>query len=272
MPELPEVETIVRGLRKNLRGDRFSSIEIFRDDPVISRDPDAFVARLKGAGIENVLRRGKYLLFKLAPSGWLVGHLRMTGKFILTGKPDNIDKYDRLWFHMDSGRTLVFSDMRCFGTLECVESLEDWERQRQLGKEPLSEEFDPRWLKRVLRNSPREVKPVLLDQKLVCGIGNIYASEILFRSRVNPRRRSKRVLFREWTAIVDNTRLILELAIEKNGTSISDFRKIDDKSGEFQNFLQVYDKAGEPCPLCETPIQRMVQQQRSTFFCPQCQR
>ena len=272
MPELPEVETIARGLDSSVRGEIIESLEIFRSDPIIQGDLKWFIESLEDRKILGVRRRAKYLLFKLHPFGGLIGHLRMTGKFSLSLQKGDPGLYERVRFHLKSGRVLSFSDLRCFGTLEYVDSLEAWENSKVLGCEPFSDGFDAKWLKKRFSISRREIKPALLDQQLVCGIGNIYASEILFRSRIHPGRKTKRVKLRECKILVEQTRSILEEAIKKNGTSISNFRRIDEKSGEFQNFLRVYRHKEKPCRDCGTPIQRLVQQQRSTFYCPGCQK
>ncbi len=271
MPELPEVETIVLGLNEELYGETIDSLEIFRSDPIIQGDPEFFNEFLCGREIQKVSRRAKYLLFHLHPDGGMVVHLRMTGKFTLTEKAGIPGPHERIWFHLKKGRVLVFSDLRCFGTLECVDSLEKWERSKKLGHEPFSQDFNAKWLRIRLKKSNREVKPLLLDQQLFCGLGNIYASEVLYRCGINPCRKAKRIKLKEWELIVDQTRKVLNEAIEKNGTSISDFRKVDEKTGEFQNFLRVYECEGKPCISCGMPIQRIVQQQRSSYFCPGCQ-
>jgi formamidopyrimidine-DNA glycosylase len=167
---------------------------------------------------------------------------------------------------------MIFDDIRCFGTLEVYEKLADSKSLLKLGIEPLSAELNPNFFIKRMSSSTREIKTVLLDQKIVVGLGNIYASEILFRSRIHPQRAAGKLLKNEWTKIIKYTQSILEEAIKNNGTTISDFRRVDDKTGKFQQFLQVYGKNKQACPKCDVPIQRIVQQQRSTFFCPECQK
>ena len=271
MPELPEVETIVRGLDRELRGETIDSLEIFRSDPIIQGDPESFSEFLCGRKIKAVQRRAKFLLFHFEPVGGMVVHLRMTGKFTLTETKEPPGPHERIWFRLKSGRLLIYSDLRCFGTLECHESLDAWEDSKKLGPEPFSQDFNAKSLRKRLRESHREVKPLLLDQGLLAGLGNIYASEVLFRCGINPCRKGKRVKLREWEKLVDETRSVLNEAIEKNGTSISDFRRVDEKTGEFQNFLRVYEREGKPCVSCGMPVQRIVQQQRSSYFCSGCQ-
>ena len=272
MPELPEVETVVRGLRSLITGQTIQRAEVYREKTVPASTPEAFAAAIQGHTIKSVTRRAKYLLFQLEPESVLLGHLRMTGKFVVADPPSEPAPHDRAWFWLGSGQILIFTDMRNFGTLELFPSANEIPKLQVLGPEPLTDDFDTRYLYPRLKASSKEIKPFLLDQRLVAGIGNIYASEILFASGVLPQRSSHSLKKKEVQAIVENTRRILLSAIEYNGTSVSDFRQVDEKTGEFQNFLQVYDKESQPCPRCEVPLQRIVQQQRSTFFCIGCQK
>jgi formamidopyrimidine-DNA glycosylase len=272
MPELPEVETVVRGLRGLVVGQTIQRAEVYRERTVQGSNPKAFAAAIHGHTIETVTRRAKYLLFQLQPKSVLLGHLRMTGKFVVAEPPAEPAPHDRAWFWLSNGQVLIFTDMRNFGTLELFPSAAEIPKLLVLGPEPLTEDFDSRYLHSRLKARSKEIKPFLLDQRLVAGIGNIYASEILFASGIHPQRGSYSLKNREVQAIVENTRRILLTAIEHNGTSVSDFRQVDEKTGEFQNFLKVYDKESQPCPRCEVPLQRIVQQQRSTFFCMGCQK
>lgn len=272
MPELPEVETVVRGLRELVTGQTIERAEIFRERTVPGSDPEAFAEAIRDHRIESIQRRAKYLLFQLQPQAILLGHLRMTGKFVVSAPLPTPAAHDRAWFWLSNGQLLIFTDLRSFGTLELFPSLESIPKLEQLGPEPLSGDFDQKYLYSKLQASRREIKPLLLDQQLVAGIGNIYASEILFACGVHPQRNANTLRKKEVSALVEQTRRILLAAIEHNGTSVSDFRQVDEKTGEFQNFLQVYDKEAAPCPRCQTPLQRIVQQQRSTFFCLGCQR
>jgi len=272
MPELPEVETIVRELRNEIIGDKISSVDIFRINPIIQGDLVKFKQKLNGKKLLNITRRAKYLIFHLEPKSFLIAHLRMTGKFIVSNSITEPSKYNRLWFHLKSGRILIFDDIRCFGTLEVQNRLDDTKSLLNLGIEPLSKEMNSDYFIKRLSKSKRNIKSVLLDQKIVAGLGNIYVSEILFRSSIHPQSEVVNFQKKDWIKIVKFTKMILEEAIENNGTSISDFRRIDDKTGQFQKFLNVYGKNSLPCPKCGIPIQRIVQQQRSTFFCFGCQK
>jgi len=271
MPELPEVETVVRELRGEICGEIISSVEIFRSNPIVQGDLEAFQKQLTGRKFVDVTRRAKYLIFHLEPGRYLVAHLRMTGKFIVSDPLPRPTKHNRVWFNFKSGRLMIFDDIRCFGTLEIFDDLVESKSLQKLGIEPFSNAMTPDFFNELLSASKREIKSVLLDQKIIAGLGNIYVSEILFRSRIHPQRSSDSIKNKEWPRIIKNTKDILEEAIKNNGTTISDFRRVDEKTGKFQQFLQVYDKKEKPCTECGTPIQRIVQQQRSTFFCPACQ-
>ena len=247
-------------------------MDVFRSNPIVQGDLEAFQQQLSGRTFHDVTRRAKYLIFHLQPSGYMVAHMRMTGKFIVTEPLAEPEKYNRVWFHLGSGRLMIFDDVRCFGTLEFYEKLDDSKALCKLGIEPFADDLNANYFISQLVSSTREVKSILLDQKIIAGLGNIYVSEILFRSKINPRRSAGKIRKTEWSEIIKFTQEVLGEAIENNGTTISDFRRVDDKTGKFQQFLKVYDKNEQPCPDCGVPIQRIVQQQRSTFFCPECQR
>jgi formamidopyrimidine-DNA glycosylase len=272
MPELPEVETVVRELNQALPGQRVRSVEVFRKDALGAVTPKAFAAALSGRQFGTVGRHGKFLLFRLQPEGYLIAHLRMTGKFIISPPLAKPDPHHRVWFHLENGKTLVFQDMRCFGTLHYVDRLDESSSLAKLGVDPYAPEFSADWLAARLKESRTPLKHWLMDQKHIAGIGNIYASEVLFRTGLSPRKPSHRVTAQQAQALHKNIRAILDQAILKNGTTISDFRRVDEKLGEFQRFLKVYGKEHEPCPKCGQLIKRIRQQQRSTFYCTTCQK
>ena len=272
MPELPEVETIVKELRSEISGDIISTVEILRSNPIVQGNLDKFKLELKGKEFVDITRRAKYLIFHLKPKSFLIAHLRMTGKFIVRDYLAEPSRYTRVWFLLKSGRILFFDDVRCFGTLEIQKNLNASKSLLKLGIEPLSKEMNPNFFLKKLSNSKREIKSVLLDQKIVAGLGNIYVSEILFRSKIHPKSEVCNLQRNDWRNIAKYSQIILKKAIKNNGTTISDFRRVDDKTGKFQQFLRVYGKANQPCPKCGIPIQRIIQQQRSTFFCLECQK
>lgn len=272
MPELPEVETIVRELNSAIRGRRIDTVRIFRADALGDMKPRAFRNKLVGHTIQDVERRGKYLIFNLLPVRFMVAHLRMTGKFALTPAIPKPMRHHRVWFGLDNGELLVFQDARCFGTLRIVDALEEAGQLSRLGVDPLTRRFSNPWLAEALGKSRASLKSWLMDQGKIAGLGNIYAAEILFAAQLAPERAADSVDAAEAVRLHRATRKILRKAISKNGTTISDFARVDSKQGEFQNMLKVYGRENEPCTSCRNPIVRIVQQQRSTFYCPQCQR
>ncbi len=272
MPELPEVETVVRGLQSTVVSRPITAVQVFRDTNIRPLSSDAFIEPLEGRIIRSVIRRAKYILFELEPELLLVGHLRMTGKFIATLPLKQPHKHHRVWFHLGEDLLMVFQDSRCLGTLELYESLEAFEAVKPLGVEPLSENLTSDYLEKSFGSRSAPIKNLLMDQTRVAGIGNIYASEILFATGIAPTRPGNKLKTQDYKNLVQVTQQILNEAIKKNGTSISDFRRVDEQTGEFQNFLKVYGKTDKPCPRCSGDIKRIVQQQRSSFYCPSCQR
>lgn len=270
MPELPEVQTVVNGLQQHLPQRQIKHIDVLRGDPVQPIDPQEFIGQLCGRTFKKIARRGKYLVFHLQPRLFLVGHLRMTGKFILATNAAPITPHQRVRFYLDDDRVLIFDDVRCFGTLRLYTQLAQCESLNLLGPEPFSSSLTAKNLLEKLQSS-RSMKSLLLDQGILAGLGNIYVNEILFQAGVHPERSGHSMKPEECTRILRCMRRILKQAIQLNGTSISDFRRVDDKTGTFQNFLKVYGKGDQPCLSCQTPIKRIVQNQRSTFYCAQCQ-
>lgn len=271
MPELPEVETIARQLNGLLPGRTVERVRVFRENALQGVPSADFAAAVEGRSFSRVWRRGKYLLFDLAPSRQLVGHLRMTGKFVISPRISEPKAHHRVWFTLDNGEVLVFVDARCFGTLSVVEHAQQHRGVAKLGVEPLSAACTARSMAEALGRSRSPLKHWLMDQSRIAGLGNIYVSELLHAAGLSPFRPANAVSAEEAKRLHGAMRRILRAAIAKNGTTISDFRRVDEKSGEFQDFLRVYGKMGQPCPQCRVPIQRVRQQQRSTFYCPECQ-
>ena len=271
MPELPEVETIARELQQVLPGQMVTRVRVFRDNALDGLSRREFESRMTGQRFERVSRRGKFLLFGLPGLGHMVGHLRMTGKFVVAPPPKPRPIHHRVWFELANGQVLAFQDMRCFGTLALVEKLEHYPPLQRLGVEPLEPVFTANWLTDALGQSRTPLKHWLMDQGRIAGLGNIYVAEILHRAGLSPLRPADQVLPDEARRLHAATRKVLREALKHNGTTISDFRRVDDKTGGFQNFLRVYAKAGTPCPQCKTAIERIRQQQRSTYYCPVCQ-
>lgn len=281
MPELPEVESLVRALRPRVLGERIERLNILDSKLCAQR-----LSGINGARIVDLSRLGKQIVFELAGSDkskrFLVIHLRMTGNLYwfprrIRGKRafaqgvGEVRKSSalraRAKFFCRKG-VLVFSDLRRFGTLHLTDNLE---QLRGKGVDPLSSAFSAKLLKELLAQSKQEIKPWLMRQDRLLGLGNIYAAEILFAAHIDPRRRGNTLSEREVRLLATKTRLVLRAAIICCGTTFSDFRAADGAGGSFQKFLRVYGREGEACYVCKQRLLRIVQQGRSVVFCPGCQ-
>jgi formamidopyrimidine-DNA glycosylase len=288
MPELPEVETVRRGLQGAMEGASFAKIEV-RDRRLrwpIARD---FEKRLTGQKIEGLGRRAKYLLADLASGDVLLMHLGMSGSMRLGGdsapgvyyhEKSKSNSHDHVVFHMSNGATVTFNDPRRFGSMKIVPraKLDAEPLLRGLGPEPLGNEFDAAMLARACAGKKTSLKAALSDQRVVAGLGNIYVCEALFRARLSPKRMASTIAERSGKpneraqALVEAIKAVLNDAIEAGGSSLRDHRRADGSLGDFQHNFLVYDREGQPCPNCKGKIKRLVQNGRSTFYCPQCQK
>jgi formamidopyrimidine-DNA glycosylase len=288
MPELPEVETVRRGLAPAMEGERFAKVEVRRGDlrwPL----PRNFAERLRGKTVEGLGRRAKYLLADLSSGDVLLMHLGMSGSFRVS-KDSAPGKYyhersrstahDHVVFHMSNGATVTFNDPRRFGSMKLVSraKIENEPLLRSLGPEPLGNEFDAAMLAKACARKKTSLKAALSDQRVVAGLGNIYVCEALFRARLSPKRHASTIADRHGKPderaekLVDAIKAVLMDAIEAGGSSLRDHRRADGSLGDFQHNFQVYDREGEPCPCCKGRIKRIVQVGRSTFYCPACQK
>jgi len=267
MPELPEVQTVLNGLVKTLSHRKITGLDCFYPGTVI-RDPaireDPFPAKVVGTA-----RRGKYIILNLERNHSLIIHLRMTGKLVHGRGSAGPSSHERACLLLSRDERLHFIDIRTFGKIILCRSDHVENYMPKLGVEPLSDMFAAAHLQQALAKRNGPIKNSLLDQSLVAGLGNIYVNEILFRSGIRPDRKSCFLQPKELTRLVKQTKQVLNEAIAKNGTSISDFRRIDDKSGEFQKFLQIYQK--QQCPRGHEVV-RIRQAGRSSFYCPVCQK
>ena len=282
MPELPEVETVRRGLEQHLLGRTVQRVELRRPD-LRFPFPTNMAERLTGRRFVRIDRRAKYLCIQLDDEQtWLV-HLGMTGRFTLSqADPGNPMKHDHVLLWLDDGGHVAFNDTRRFGFMDLMDatSLKQHSSLSALGPEPLSTDFNADQLAQSLNGKRTPLKSALLDQRVVAGLGNIYVCEILFRTGLSPRR-SAHTLVRTGgqpspriERIVAETRAVLEEAIAAGGSTLKDFAGIEGELGYFPHSFRVYDREGEACPTsaCSGSIQRIVQSGRSTFFCPRCQR
>jgi formamidopyrimidine-DNA glycosylase len=288
MPELPEVETVRRGLAPAMEGARFAKVEARRRDlrwPL----PKDFAKRLQGQTVEGLGRRAKYLLADLSSGDVLMMHLGMSGSFRVgqDAKPgvyyherSKSAAHDHVVFHMSNGATVTFNDPRRFGSMKLVprSKLEQEPLLRGLGPEPLGNEFDAAMLATACMAKKTALKAALSDQRVVAGLGNIYVCEALFRARLSPKRLASTIADRNGKpnaragALVDAIKAVLKDAIQAGGSSLRDHRRTDGALGDFQHSFQVYDREGAPCPSCKGKIKRIVQTGRSTFYCPSCQK
>ncbi|HLF02178.1 MAG TPA: bifunctional DNA-formamidopyrimidine glycosylase/DNA-(apurinic or apyrimidinic site) lyase [Anaerolineales bacterium] len=265
MPELPEVETIVRGLRAPCVGRIIERATIKWKRHIAAPSAARFAERIRGQTIRAVNRRGKYLVFGLS-AGTLLIHLKMSGDLSIVAADAPAEKHAHTIFHLDNETELRFSDPRKFGRVYLVRDVE--EVTGQLGPEPLDESFTAAGLATILKSHRRQLKPLLLDQTVVAGIGNIYADESLHRARLHPQRQSDTVTPAEARALWRSIRRTLSTAIRNKGSSIDWMYR----GGAQQNYFRVYGRAGEPCRVCGRVIRRILIGQRSTHFCPNCQR
>ena len=270
MPELPEVETVVRCLAPELRGRRVVSVTV-RERRLRGGVARNFAPRLTGRRIMGVGRRGKYLLATLDDGlTWLV-HLGMTGRLTLSEEAEPARRHDHVVVRLDDGRTIVYNDARRFGRMAVIAPAA-LAKETGEGVDPLAAEFTDARLFGLTRGRGTSIKALLMDQRRVAGLGNIYVNEILFHAGVRPSRRAGRLGRTECARIVVSTRTVLAEAIARGGSSISDYRDGLGRRGWFQLEHRVYDRAGEACRACATPIRARVIVGRSSFYCPHCQR
>lgn len=272
MPELPEVETVCRGLQRIVKpGTTIRALHLRRADlrtPMPSDLPDVVVGRT----CEGIQRRAKYLLWRCQGTT-LINHLGMTGSWRLLQQGEQPGIHDHVLIQLQGERTLVFRDPRRFGIFDrCCPDEHGDPRLAQLGPEPLGASFDETYLVDQCRQRRAPVKGVLMDQRVVVGVGNIYAAEALFRAGIHPHRPARRIAAKRLRRLVETVRETLLEAIEAGGSTISDFRQAGGSGGYFQHRFQVYGRAGEPCVACRGTLRGAAIAGRSTVWCPRCQR
>ena len=273
MPELPEVETVVRELQKSLIGNSFRQIITLRDN---IREPIPDLSGFEGKKIGAVMRRAKYILIRIQDSGVrsrgektlnpdLIIHLGMSGK-IMVGRPQERKKHDHVVFELSNGDEMVFNDARRFGLV----TISNERFFSHLGPEPLDAGFDAKYFKKALSTRKGPIKIAIMDQELVVGVGNIYAAESLFRTGIDPRTPANKVT--KLAELIKNIRAVLTEAIESGGSTLRDYVRSSGDLGYFQHSHAVYGREKEPCIKCKTPIEKITQGGRSTFYCPKCQK
>jgi formamidopyrimidine-DNA glycosylase len=272
MPELPEVETIRRQLAPAIEGRRLVHVEVRDQRWSEPAPPEAVADALDGRVVERLGRRGKYLIATFEDDVHLVMHLRMTGNLLLRDD-DELPPHTRVVFELDDGRRLLFVDVRRFGTGDVLlgtDALADYFDSR-LGVEPLGPDFTADALRAKARGRRQPVKAFLLNQERVAGVGNIYADESLFRARIHPLRPVGKLKRAQIESLRDAVVETLELGIDSKGASIDDYRHIDGAEGSFQDRFLAYDREGEPCVRCGSPIRKIRAAGRGTYFCERCQ-
>lgn len=275
MPELPEVEHVVRGLRRAVVGRRILAAEINLPRIVASPAAATFKRKVSGARIDSLSRRGKYILLELNSGDVLVVHLRMTGKFVCITPDQPLPPYPHVVFYLDDDRRLIFCDMRQFGRMRLIaaKKLFALPQLESLAPEPLGDAFTADYLQATLSRSHRSLKQLLLDQTKILGLGNIYASEALFLARISPFKEAHRLSRSRALRLHQAIRDVLEEAIAAGSTLRIDLADgIGSYFGTTERFWRVYEREGEPCVNCGTRIKRVVQGGRSTYYCPKCQR
>ncbi len=271
MPELPEVETVKRTLLPLLAGRSVVQIKILYPR-LIQGDEGYFLTNIKGKTFETIERKGKYLLFRLSSGLTLVSHLRMEGRYRVEGSEKALKKHDLMVFYLDDGESLIYNDTRKFGVmyLKKDEELYSTEPLSKLGEEPFYMNADELLKGLGKRNGP--IKEALLDQTLIAGIGNIYADEVLIRSKINPLRKASEITLDEAKTILDNAIEILDKAIEEGGSTVRSYHPTDGIDGRMQLLLWAYGREGMPCPICGALLKKIKVGGRGTTYCPHCQR
>lgn len=264
MPELPEVETIVRGLQRPLVNRTFTGVTVLWPNAVKTPLPE-LKSRLPGQRIESLTRRGKYLQFSLSGGDTLFLHLKMSGELLVESNDEPLHPHMRTIFDLDNQHQLRFKDTRKFGRVYLVD--DPAQVTAQLGPEPLADDFTVEDFIALFAGRRGRLKPLLLNQHFLAGVGNIYGDESCFVARIHPRRQVDTLSETELTRLYQAIRQVLNHGIVHKGASLDEVYK----GGEFQNHFQVYGRAGEPCLRCGTPIERVVLGGRSTHFCPRCQ-
>lgn len=280
MPELPEVETVRRGLLPAMEGRIIAEARMNRPDlrwPL----PERMAERLTGARVERLRRRSKYILADLDRGESLLIHLGMSGRMLVSGTMIGgfhhdhpaPQKHDHVVLEMEGGARVTFNDARRFGAMDLfpTEGEADYWLLAQLGPEPFGNDFHEDYLVARLKGRAMPIKAALLDQRVVAGLGNIYVSETLFRAGIDPRRPAGRISAARIASLVPVIRTVLTEAIEAGGSSLRDHRQASGELGYFQHAFRVYDRENQPCVTCGGPIRRIVQSGRSTFYCPHCQ-
>lgn len=266
MPELPEVETIKRELERTILGKKITGIII--NNPKVIKEPkkETFVKELKNATIKNILRKGKLLILELSSGKSLVIHLKLTGQLVYPGNA----KISRISFRLSDGKLLDFNDSRLLGELKILDDWKSLKFIQELGPEPFDLSLEQ--FKQRLTGRKTKIKPLLMDQTFISGVGNLYAAEVLFRAKIHPERKAISLSDKEKELLFGELKDTLSEAIQHKGSSVDQYVQLSGKPGEYVKYHKVYDRQGKPCFVCKAPIKRTTLGGRGTYFCPKCQK
>ena len=273
MPELPEVETVKESLKKRLIGKKINNVNIIYDNIIAYPKVNDFIKNIKNQKIIDLHRRGKFIVFEL-DDYFLLSHLRMEGKYFFKNTSDNILKHEHVIFDLDDGEELRYMDTRKFGRMYLIEkdSIDKIGPLKELGLEPWDNNLDSNYLLNKYKNKNLPIKSILLDQSIIVGIGNIYADEILFLSKINPLKKGKDISKKEANNIIKYTKEVLEKAIKMGGTTIRTYSSVDGVHGLFQEELLIHGRDKGKCPICNASILKIKVGGRGTYYCPKCQK
>ncbi len=271
MPELPEVQTVINYLNSKVLNQKIVDIKVNKEKFLKNISKNEFINKLKNQEIKFIERIGKYLIFNISNNLFMVVHLRMEGKFFVDSELEN-RKHDYIIFKLENNSYLTYNDSRQFGTFHICHDLNNLKEVKKIAIDPLDEKFNFDYLKPILNKSKKNIKILLLDQEIISGIGNIYASEILFDAKINPFKNANELNDQEISSLIDSSKRILKLALKYNGTTIHSFSFGENKTGEFNKHLKVVYQHDKPCINCKNKIIRTKQGSRSTYYCEHCQK
>ena len=270
MPELPEVETIKRELEKVVLGKKITDVIINNPKVIKQPGPQDFIKGLKNTIIKNILRKGKLLLLELSSGKSLAIHLKMTGQLIYgIGKHGNT-KQTRVSFELSGGQRLIFNDSRLLGELRLLDDWQSLKFIKELGPEPF--DLTEQQFKQMFAHKKTKIKPLLMDQTFISGVGNLYAAEALFRAKINPLRQASSLSDQEKGLLFKEIKDTLQEAIKHQGSSVDQYVQLSGQPGGYVKYHKVYDREGKPCLVCKTLVKRISLAGRGTYFCPKCQR
>ncbi len=272
MPELPEVETVRKALLSKLKGKTIKDINIIHNNVFEKQNLNEVVKNIKNQTINDIKRKGKWLIYNL-DDYYLLSHLRMEGKYLYRDINSEIEKHELVVFNINNEFELRYKDVRKFGKMYLIKKSDIAKSPlSKLGLEPWDNNLTSSYLKEKYKNKTLPIKTILLDQSIITGIGNIYADEILFLSKINPHTKGKDLKTKDLKNIILNTKKVLEKAIEEGGTTIRSYTSEEGVTGLFQNSLNVHMKENDPCPICKTKIIKDKINGRSSYYCPKCQK